>query len=123
MNDLIVFPNDAITVIHYNDRLGKLYEVYCARPNLHYRLKGSPLCNPDLLDGEHSRDQVCDAYEVYFTAQLESGFQLFVDELDRLIGIYKQYGKLSLMCWCAPKRCHCLTIKRYLSNRINHEKQ
>ena len=38
------------------------------------------------------------------------------DYLDSLIATYKIYGKLRLFCWCAPKRCHGETIKRYLED-------
>jgi hypothetical protein len=44
--------------------------------------------------------------------------EVFVNELRRLYKIYQQYGKLELFCWCAPKRCHAETIKRFLEKYI-----
>jgi hypothetical protein len=37
-----------------------------------------------------------------------------VNELKRLIDIYKKHGRLRLFCWCAPKKCHAETIKELI---------
>ena len=117
MDDIFTFT-EKVRVIHVHDRLGKPYEVYCGRPNPHYGFAGSPLCNPFPADSERDRNRVCDEYERYFLAQIESGFPLFVNELERLANLYYNHGKLDLVCWCKPKRCHCDTIQRYLNNTI-----
>lgn len=39
-------------------------------------------------------------------------------ELKRLIDIYKRDGELTLVCYCAPKRCHALTIKNEIERRL-----
>ena len=84
--------------------------------------RSSPLGNPfpmDMATGE-SRDIVCDKYGVWFVKQLTTDRddptynKLFNTELGRLERIYEKYRKLELFCWCAPKRCHAQTIKRYL---------
>ena len=77
----------------------------------------SVLGNPFYMVDETKRDLVCDKYETYFTANCDGKLK---NELDRLLQIYICYNKLELFCWCAPKRCHAETIKRYLENRIKN---
>lgn len=75
--------------------------------------RASVLGNPFYMCIEAQRDAVCDAYAEYFEQQLQSN-KAFVNELQRLIKLYKHFGKLELFCWCAPKRCHAETIKQYV---------
>ena len=42
--------------------------------------------------------------------------QDFYMYLKTLLDTYKQYGKLNLFCWCAPKRCHAKIIKEVIEN-------
>ena len=67
----------------------------------------SILGNPFVLDKESDRDLVCDLYEDWFKEQA----RVFKPEILRLLSIYKEFGKLRLFCWCAPKRCHANTIR------------
>jgi hypothetical protein len=69
--------------------------------------------NPYFMDGEWERDSVCDDYDRYFIIRMGSD-PTFRAEIDRLVEIYKQYGKLNLFCWCVPRRCHVETIKKYI---------
>ena len=80
--------------------------------------RSSVLGNPFYMHAESERDLVCDKYQLYFDKQLTCNSD-FVAELNRLLGIYKQYGKIELFCWCYPKRCHAETIKAWLLNNIN----
>jgi len=76
------------------------------------RTSGSPLGNPFYMKDEIERDVVCDKYIMWFDGLvLKKCNRLLVDELQRILKIYKQYGKLRLFCWCAPKRCHAETIR------------
>lgn len=64
--------------------------------------------NPFELDKDGDRDEVCDAYEVYFDLK-----KSLHDRLDKLKG-------KALACWCHPQRCHAhhlemLTNKRYVT--------
>jgi hypothetical protein len=74
----------------------------------------SILGNPYYASSENKRDYVCDKYEEWFNKSLDK----LKPELMKLVGIYQQYGKLRLFCWCAPKRCHAETVKRWLENEI-----
>jgi hypothetical protein len=119
MTELFSFTD--IKVIHYRQYIGQPHQVYCARTNAHYKLVASPLANIFHADTESDRDRVCDLYEQYFDVQVKLHDKLFMDELERLLALYLEHGKLELMCWCKPKRCHCDTIQRYLVNRINEQ--
>jgi hypothetical protein len=70
----------------------------------------SILGNPFILEKEADRDKVCDQYEQWFEEQKFT----FFPELQRLLKIYREFGKLRLFCWCTPKRCHAETIRRVL---------
>lgn len=78
--------------------------IYCGRP--------TPLGNPFNMRSEIDRDKVCDQYEQWFHANLIK----LRPHLERLWIIGNQNGELFLGCYCAPKRCHCDTIKRYLDS-------
>lgn len=82
----------------------------------------SPVGNPFYMNDESQRDIVCDKYESYFQTQLENNTQ-FKMYLQTMLTALKQYGKLNLYCWCAPKRCHAETIKSWLENQIKGTKK
>ena len=77
------------------------------------------LGNRFYMASELDRNLVCDKYQAWFDEQLKLKNELVLNELRRLYRIYKQYGKLRLFCWCAPKRCHAETIKNFLDKYIN----
>ena len=69
--------------------------------------------NPFFMHDESERDKVCDQYEAYFQEQVKvqgSDFRKYVTF------IYQKALKqdVALACWCAPKRCHTETIKRFI---------
>ena len=78
--------------------------------------RSSVLGNPFYMATEAQRDEVCDKYEAYFERQVRLNEQ-FEEELRRLDDLHKDHGILELFCWCAPKRCHAETIKKYLERR------
>lgn len=82
--------------------------VYCGRP--------SPLGNPYSLNIIKDRDAVCDLYHDWLHLQIENNNKEVVDELKKLKKIYRDKGELTLLCWCAPLRCHCESIKKVLDN-------
>ena len=77
--------------------------------------RSSILGNPFYMKDESKRDEVCDKYKEYFYNKL-----IYKDDvlilLRNMINIYKEYGKLRLFCWCAPKRCHAEVIRDYIYN-------
>lgn len=70
------------------------------------------LGNDFVMKTESDRDKVCGQYDEWFYRELSDS--VMQSELSVLKGILIKYGKLNLFCWCAPKRCHAETIKRYL---------
>ena len=91
--------------------------------------RGSALGNPMEMHDESDRDAVCDFYERWFYSR--------VDEPNFLYNLNKPYWDktpqeqmlknlfrlalkqdVNLGCSCAPKRCHCDTIKTFLENKL-----
>jgi len=77
--------------------------------------RSSPVGNPYNMKDESERDKVCDKYDDWFYQAAHN--QDFFNYLNTLSDEYKQYGRLNLFCWCAPKRCHAETIRNYLINK------
>jgi len=80
-------------------------------------LWGNPYPMKNNSDKEHNR--VCDLYKTHFYNIITEN--LYYAEMQAVIDIYKQYGKLDLFCFCAPERCHAETIKEYIEYKINEE--
>ena len=81
--------------------------------------RASVLGNPFRMVSEDQRDAVCEQYEQYFENIVRTkSNEEFMNELRRLYKLAKQYGKLTLFCWCAPKRCHAETIKKFLEQYL-----
>lgn len=78
----------------------------------------SVLGNPYYMKDESLRDEVCKKYEIYFKDKIKND-EVFRKEVWRLINVYRKYGKMRLFCWCAPKRCHSETIKKFIEDFIN----
>ena len=86
-------------------------------PRAEYIGRGSPLGNPFVMRHEGMRDEVCEQYEIWFAEQVANNNQRVLNELRRLYRIAAQ-GDLVLGCFCAPKRCHGETIKRFLEGYL-----
>ena len=81
--------------------------------------RASVLGNTFRMVSEDQRDAVCDQYEEYFNNIVRTkSNEEFMNELRRLYKLAKHYGKLTLFCWCAPKRCHAETIKKFLEQYL-----
>ena len=70
--------------------------------------------NPFVMTKVQTRDAVCDGFEEYMQSLLGGGDKRF----EPLLELASRYGKVSLFCWCAPKRCHAESIKRYIEKHI-----
>lgn len=75
----------------------------------------TPLGNPFVMHGEHTRDAVCDNYEAWFNDKVARNDERVMNQLRSIwkAGRGKEYVVLG--CWCAPRRCHAETIARYLN--------
>lgn len=86
----------------YKEQTG---DIYCGRPG--------PYGNPFFLRNEQDdeeRTKVCDQFETWIEQHLDvvAALQTAVDNAFRL------FGKCRLVCWCAPRRCHCESYVRRL---------
>lgn len=95
--------------------VGKKYDV-----DAYYIGRGTPLGNPFVMKNysDEERNRVCDEYEVWFNKQIEDNNPKVMKELDKIMEILKRDDIIILGCFCAPKRCHGDTIKRYLMNSL-----
>lgn len=75
-----------------------------------YAGRGSVFGNPFPMHGPSDRDRVCDLYEDYFQREIQAKGRLY-EACEDLINSHEE---VVLGCFCAPKRCHVETIKRYL---------
>lgn len=74
--------------------------------------RSSPVGNPFYMKDESHRDEVCDKYETYFNAQIKMN-PAFRHYIADIAGTAKSKN-IALGCWCAPKRCHAETIKKFI---------
>lgn len=84
--------------------------------------RSTPLGNPCVMKDEADRDFVCDWYHQYFYHNLNPDIAPsgFLEQLDHLIQMAKR-EPVMLGCWCAPKRCHCDTIKGYIEQEVRKD--
>jgi len=95
------------------------------QPNHIYCGRGSALGNPFPMHNESQRDAVCDEYEKYFYEKVYDLFEhdtQFHVELKAIIAVADK-GDVNLGCFCAPKRCHCDTIKKFIDDTINVQEE
>lgn len=65
-----------------------------------------------------SRDEACEKYEEWIKEELKKDGEV-KKEFNRLVQKYKDTGKLVLMCYCAPYRCHGETLAKLIKESIN----
>ena len=88
-------------------------------PDSIYIGRGSALGNPFKMYTEELRDSVCDQYDEFFSSQLEAKDPEFMHELEFLVESAFVNGYVKLGCFCAPRRCHGDTVKRFLNSVLN----
>jgi len=77
------------------------------RGNGEYIGRPSPLGNPFVIGRDGDRAQVIDLYEQWLTEIWNAGgSNAQLTELFRLAEIHRDKESLTLVCWCAPARCH-----------------
>lgn len=94
---------DPVTISGFKAK--KLSTIYCGR--------GSALGNPFTMRDESERDEVCNQYQIYFQNPTDP----MLAQLDQIEAAARE-GDVALVCFCAPKRCHCDTIKRHIEKRL-----
>lgn len=104
-----------IVNIRISDEINDAQRFYCGR--------GTALGNPfNMQRNESNRDHVCDQYQEHFDIAVNplntSPVALKMkDQLSRITEGARA-GNIELGCFCAPKRCHCETIKDYVETML-----
>lgn len=84
-----------------------------------YRIdRGTPVGNPYPEGLAGGRDEVCDKYEAWFSMKVEQQDSTIMAYLSDMLGELERWGSVRLFCWCAPKRCHGETIRRFLLQQV-----
>ena len=96
------------------DNIPKINYFYCGR--------GSPVGNPFKMKNQSAieRNKVCDNYYLWFKSELldeKSEVSKFV----KLICDSYEYSDITLGCYCAPKKCHCETIREHVELDYNYK--
>jgi hypothetical protein len=100
------------------EKTGKVLHIAVARKGC--GLKGvyvgrpTPLGNPFRLENEDQRGEVVARYARWLEEQLRQGNREVVRALGELYRKLKRQGTLTLLCFCAPKRCHAEVIAERL---------
>lgn len=69
------------------------------------------------MHNESERNEVCDKYEEWFNKKIEERDSKVINEL-RHIWKIAYNTNVALACWCYPKRCHAMTIERFLNKYL-----
>ncbi len=87
--------------------------VYVGRP--------TPLGNPFRLESEEQREEVLTRYATWLEGELRQGNREVTRTLEELYRRLRHRGTLTLLCFCAPKRCHAEVIAEHLKRRAEAE--
>ena len=74
----------------------------------------SPLGNPFPMSDDMDREECIEKYRDWIRVMLDLNDKAVLNELSRLATILYKEKELTLLCWCAPKRCHAEVIKEVL---------
>lgn len=72
--------------------------------------RGGPLGNRFEMGKDGNRDQVCDKYAAEWDKLISSNKRAKA-EFNRIISLAKAGKHIRLVCYCAPLRCHGITIR------------
>ena len=61
-----------------------------------------------------NRDEAVDRYEGWLKEQWNGNNEPVKAALKQLVYKYRANHELTLVCWCAPLRCHCSVIAKYV---------
>lgn len=83
-------------------------DVYIGRPSV--------LGNPFRITGKVTRKECIEAYRGWIHERINDADEEVLRELERIRNLVKKYGRVNLVCWCAPLPCHGDVIKEYLDS-------
>ncbi len=100
------------------EKTGKKLRITIARKGQgiggEYVGRPTPLGNPFRLESEEQREEVVARYATWLEEQLRQGNREVARALGGLYRKLKREGTLTLLCFCAPKRCHAEVIAERL---------
>ena len=91
--------------------------VYIGRPSL----LGNPFSH---LSSKHAqikvatREEAVDRYRGWLEEQLEDSDSLEAKAFNNLVQFYREFGELTLVCWCKPLPCHGDVLKEMIEERL-----
>ena len=83
-------------------------------PSYFFIGRPNTLGNPFYLKSEKERDEVVLKYRKYLWKKIKAKDSKICSKLNEIKQYYLQKGEVSLVCWCAPKKCHGDVIKNCL---------
>jgi hypothetical protein len=86
--------------------------VYVGRP--------SALGNPFVIGRDGSRDEVIAKYKEWLAKALMNN-PAVRDTFMQLVSFYRDFGELTLVCFCKPQKCHADIIKEFIENEVREE--
>jgi hypothetical protein len=78
----------------------------------------TPLGNPFYMSNESQRIEVCNKFEAYLPEAYATDHVIRSEVTNIAMHVESGHNVL-LQCWCAPKKCHCDSIKSFVLNLIN----
>ena len=93
-----------------NQHHGASTGVYVGRPTV--------LGNPYRVQ-VWNRAQAVEQYRAWLRRQWQAGGQVQAALLE-LARAYKAQGTLTLICWCAPRRCHAEVVREAVLGIVKH---
>jgi hypothetical protein len=93
-----------------NKHQGASAGVYVGRPTL--------LGNPYRVQSD-AREQAVQRYRAWLRRQWQIGGEV-KEALLELARAYKERDEITLICWCAPRRCHAEVIREAVLRIVQH---
>lgn len=84
--------------------------VYVGRPSV--------LGNPFEIGRDGDREEVIAKYEHWLKARLQNENSAQSQAIEQLANEVRVDGKVQLVCWCAPLRCHAEVIREEIIKRL-----
>lgn len=91
-------------------------------PNTIYCGRGSALGNPWPIQGEDTRDVVCDRFhEALFNGYRDRTLgEARVTQLVEIMELAQTPEGVALECFCVPQRCHCESTKQLVEQELSN---
>lgn len=84
--------------------------------------RGSVLGNEHHIGADGTRDEVCDWYDADLARKVKRGHSAVCQELDRIADLLDKGHDVNLVCYCAPERCHGLSVEKQVKRSTRKKK-